>query len=584
MFRKLSQPKKAATPLAGGCLSLFGLPFFAAGAFMSFLYFSGLVQWWQAQRWEEVPCRIESAELKKSSDSDSTSYKTTAIYHYRYHGRDYRGDRVSFGSGSDNVGSFQHDAHQELTAHSRTGQPFRCYVDPSKPESSVLYRILRWQLQAFLSIFVLTFPAVGAGLVLVGILGLRESKVEGRLRNAFPDKRWKWKTAWAGQSIPEVASRTNLAIFAYTIWFWLAVAPLIAAMLISGAFQNDRPAWAILILPLIGCIPAWQTFKRVRHRMAVGKCQFELRDWPANPGGSLRGEILLARPLPTGTTVELTVECTKSFTRSSGDGSSTTTEKFWSHQENVPSQMIRSDLSGCRVPVVFQLPTAPESTLDLSETTRYRWNLHLRVPGTSIHSVFEIPVFRDGQTITEGAVVETPAIPVPTDELPALLASRKIQSNFDANGFPISILCPPARNFSIILFLTLFNLVWTAVAAFLIIQHAPLIFRLVWPISATAIWCSIIWMALHKRSVTFDGNGLVITHQFALVIWKHSFGKKDIVGFSHDTNMSSGNQSFYRVRLESVIGKKETLADGITESNTAAALVSQLEKWKQSQA
>lgn len=583
MFRKISEPKKAAPTMAGGCLSLFGLPFFAAGAFMSFLYFSGLVQWWQAQTWEEVPCQIESAEIKNSSDSDSKSSKATAVYHYRYHGRDYRGDRVSFGSGSDNVGSFQHDAHQELASHTRTGQPFRCYVDPLKPERAVLYRILRWQMQVFLSIFVLTFPAVGAGLVLAGVLSLRESKEEARLRRAFPDKRWKWKTAWAGQSIPEDASRTNLVIFAYTFWFWLAVTPLLAAMLISGAFQNERPAWAVLILPLIGGIPAWLTFKRIRHRMAVGKCQFVLRNWPANPGGGLHGEILLARPLPTGTTIELTMECTKSVTRSSGDGSSTTTEKFWSHQENVPPQMIRSDLSGCRVPVAFQLPVAPESTINVSENTRYRWNLHLRVPGTSIHSAFEIPVFGDGQAITDAALMESPAIPIPTDELPALLASRKIHSSFDANGFPQSIVCPPARNFSIILFLTLFNLVWTAAAVFLVIQHAPLMFRLVWPISATAIWCSIIWMALHKRSVALDGNGLVITHQFAFVIWKRSFGKKDIVRFSHDTNMSSGNQSFYRVRLESVIGKKETLADGITESNTAAALVTQLEQWRKSQ-
>jgi hypothetical protein len=44
--------------------------------------------------------------------------------------------------------------------------------------------------------------------------------------------------------------------------------------------------------------------------------------------------------------------------------------------------------------------------------------------------------------------------------------------------------------------------------------------------------------------------------------------------------MTSNNTSFYRVRLESVLGKKTTLADGITESTTATALVKRLEAWK----
>jgi hypothetical protein len=46
--------------------------------------------------------------------------------------------------------------------------------------------------------------------------------------------------------------------------------------------------------------------------------------------------------------------------------------------------------------------------------------------------------------------------------------------------------------------------------------------------------------------------------------------------------MSSNQTSFYRVRLESVLGKKKTLADGITEATTAAALVKRLDRWKKS--
>ena len=67
---------KSSKSLSGGCLALFGLPFLAAGLFMSGLYFYGYAKWWAAQSWEEVPCWIESAELKRSSGSDSDTLQS----------------------------------------------------------------------------------------------------------------------------------------------------------------------------------------------------------------------------------------------------------------------------------------------------------------------------------------------------------------------------------------------------------------------------------------------------------------------------------------------------------------------------
>lgn len=129
-------------------------------------------------------------------------------------------------------------------------------------------------------------------------------------------------------------------------------------------------------------------------------------------------------------------------------------------------------------------------------------------------------------------------------------------------------------------FLIVFNLIWTAAAVFLIKQEAPLIFRIIWPVSAAGIWVGVIWSLLHQRRTTFSPLGVEVRNQLGPVSWTQSFEKAHITDFSHDTNMSSGNQSFYRVRLESVLGKKKTLVDGITESTTAAALVKRLEAWK----
>ena len=45
--------------------------------------------------------------------------------------------------------------------------------------------------------------------------------------------------------------------------------------------------------------------------------------------------------------------------------------------------------------------------------------------------------------------------------------------------------------------------------------------------------------------------------------------------------MQSGNQFYYRVRVETTFGKTKTLIDGITESVTAETLAKRLEDWRQ---
>ncbi len=583
--------------LSGGCLSLFGLPFLAAGLFMSGLYFSGFTKWWSARSWEEIPCWIESAELKVNRGDDNDTYETLATYRYIYQGRTYHGDQVSFGGGGDNIGKFQQKAHRELSAHlgkkpaaaeadprQDTARPFRCYVNPADPGESVLYRILRWEMQAFMAIFALTFPAVGVGLVVGGIVSTAESRKAKALQKLHPGEPWKWQSQWAQNTIPESATKWRAALYLYTLWSGIIVFTLIASAALSGAFQINAMTWLLAIFVALWCVPGWFSIKRFRHRLAVGSARFEPREMPAWPGGVMEGAILLQRPPPMRLSTEVDLTCEKSITTSSGKNSNTTTEKIWSHQESVPPDAVSRDLSGFRLPVRFTLPAdAPGSGPGTDGSVKHTWKLRFKVPGTAIDGAFEVPVFRTEKSPApaEGIPSAAPSIlDGASADLPALLAARRIRAEFDASGAPLSIICPPARNRAMIVFFIIFDLIWTAAAVFLIIQEAPLIFRIVWPASAAAIWVGVIWSLLHKRSVTFDSAGVNVRNQLGPVIWMQGFEKSQITGFSHDTNMSSGNTKFYRVRLESVIGKRKTLVDGITESTTAEALVKRLEAWK----
>ena len=580
-------------------MSLFGLPFFIAGLFVSGLYFRGYSDWWRARNWVEVPCWIESAELKASQGDDSTSYQALATYRYEYEGRLYQGDRVTFGTGSDNIGDFQKKAHRELASHlvgkakgaedpGKKGKrkPFRCYVNPDKPAESVLYRVLRWPMQAFMAVFALTFPAVGAALVAGGWIAVRSAKKDLALKAMHPGEPWLWKSGWAQTSIPESLGSWRKGLFSYTVWSGLVILPLIAATALSGAFQSDEKASFLFAFVLLWCVPAWFSIRRFRQYMAVGKPRFEMTQIPACPGGLLEGAVLLARPPAFRGDAEVELTCVKQLTRKTSDGDSTATEKIWSHTQNVPMDQLTHDVSGFRLPVSIALPPdAPLSGASDDPKTSHLWSLRFKVPGTVIQPMFEVPVFHteNSPPSLKKPVAEVSSVhDFAAMDLSALLAARHLRAQFDSNGFPTLIVCPPARHRGLIVFLILFDVVWTAAAVYLIQSDAPTIFRMVWPVSATVIWLIVLYQLLHSRKVVFDATGLEILNKVGP--WTHTakVEKSQIVGFSHDTNMSSNNKNFYRVRLENVFGKKQTLVDGITESTTAAALASRLDEWRKS--
>jgi hypothetical protein len=95
----------------------------------------------------------------------------------------------------------------------------------------------------------------------------------------------------------------------------------------SGAFATERSTWLLLIFVALWAIPLWATIKSLRHRLAAGATRFEPAESPAWPGGTLRGAVLLDKPLPMRGTAELSLVCERSETRGTVDGSSTTTEK-----------------------------------------------------------------------------------------------------------------------------------------------------------------------------------------------------------------------------------------------------------------
>jgi hypothetical protein len=114
-------------------------------------------------------------------------------------------------------------------------------------------------------------------------------------------------------------------------------------------------------------------------------------------------------------------------------------------------------------------------------------------------------------------------------------------------------------------------------------QNAPLIFKLIWGLSAPAILLLAVYLLLHSRRLQLSGSTMTLTNRVGPFFSKtETFEPRHIVQFMHDNYLRSGNVHFYRLRLETTFGKKLTLADGLTEEATAQKLANRLMKWKRS--
>ncbi len=591
MLKSNPMPSSAARPvkqISGGCAMLFGLPFIIAGLAVGlFLYFPAMSSWWSARGWEEVPCWIETANLKASSGSKGgTTHKAEAGYRYEYAGRTYHSDQVSLSGGSDNLGDFQQKAHRQLQALAGKARPFRCYVNPARPEQAVLFRELRWGLMLLMSVFPMVFPLAGIVVSAGGWGQARNASLGKKLAAQHPGEPWRWKCEWAGEAIQ--ASQDGLPfILGIAGWILLVQAPLALALVISGALSQSLLSALALLPSLLGLIPLGIAWQRVKTRLALGRPALVLKQMPVMPGRALAGELRLERALSPLMTLHVRVLCQSQITRRSGDSSTTAKETIWEHSETFSAAEARREISGVALPLHIDSPPGlPCPTIGLSagDHEPHAWLMEVRASQGGKPAVLPLPVFRAARDAQAAVTEENHAEEVgalDTAQLAARLEKGGIHAVFDAAGTPTQVDCLPGRFRSLSIFLLIFGVIWSAAFFFMVKQGAPLLFRFIWGVTSPLIFGIGLWMLLHRRRIEIVAGELRLLNSIgSLYSWHETYAPRHLVAFTYDTNMQSGNQFYYRVRATTTFGKTKTLIDGLTESVTAETLVQWLDDWR----
>jgi hypothetical protein len=543
-----------------GCLILFALPFAGVGLFMTGLTVVTLSRSFSAQGWERVPCQIQSVQNRGSSDGDSS--QTKAGYKYEFGGKTYTGDRVSFHGGGDNIGSFQHRVHHELQRHHKDGKPFMGYINPGNPEEAVLYPNPRWEMIAFYMMFGLVFGGAGFGLMIGGVWAGKKVKREEARKREMPGEPWRWKEEWASGEIKSSnkAGMIGILIFA-GLWNLIAIPAGIFVIINEVMEGGDKGALFVLIFPGVGLLLILWAIRAVIQWRKFGTSILKMASVPGVTGGKLAGVVTTPVHVTPEDGFHLSLRCVRRTETGSGKHRRTHESIEWEDERTMSRELFPDDPTQSAVPILFAIPFDAKQTDESNSRNQVVWRLEVtaRVPGVDYAATFEVPVFRTAESSTDFVLDESSIEPFVAERDPeeGLRQAGIVMTRRGAGATEFYV--PPARAFGSAIGLTLFAVVWTAAVVFMIMKKAPILFPIVFGLFDVLILLGLVdvWFAANRVVVSHGGvsarGGLLALGR------EQSVDADQIESIRPVTNMQSGNQVFYSIKLYRRGGKGVTL-------------------------
>ena len=212
------------------CTSLLmTLPFLGIGIFGLVVVISTLLEWYQIKQWHEIEAYILEADLVTISTGKGWSSQTVARYRYTVDDRIYENTRVQIES--DNMNSFNRTMYRQLEKYRGKNKPFRCYIDPTNPGKSVLFREIDWGLLGVIMLLPVFFGSVG----LTGVIIFLNPCIFNYAK-PVPVYPWSFPITWNIFSLPAwimLYGAWNEGYEGYYGALWVAIFPLIGLLLIG---------------------------------------------------------------------------------------------------------------------------------------------------------------------------------------------------------------------------------------------------------------------------------------------------------------------------------------------------------------
>lgn len=555
-------------------LGLFALPFLATGIWMLWSITTTLAEWQEMKGWERVNAHLVSGGYSSHSGDDSTTYEAYAEYTYTFNGQSYTGHRAAIGSGADNIGSFQEDLGRRLSA--AQGRNIEIFVDPERPEQSVVNRDIRWAMIGFKSIFVVAFGGFGA-LMFFGIF--RAPNEEKDLtKPEYAEKPWLANDDWQTQEIGSSSKATMYFAWGFTV-LWNAISAPLPFIIWDEVWKKDNyPALLGLLFPLVGMGLLVWAIRRTLEWTRFGNVPLVLDPYPGSIGGHVGGTFEINYPYDTSAQFIVTLASVYSYESGSGKNRSQSEKVLWQDTAVAHTEV---GLYGTRIVFRFDVPAGlkpSEAHHTGSDHHLWRLNLKAELPGIDIDRDYEIPVYATAQKSARLSQRAIDASETATLEMEDRNARAKIRTIPGASGEEMYY--PMGRNIAPAITGMIVGACFLGPGAFMVWHEGMWIFGgIFFVIGALIFFCSL-YMPINSLRVGRDSSGAIFTVRKILGIpVKHGSAMpgdiQSLVAESHfGTNSGAKHVKHYTIYANLGGKKKIVLGEGFHGTGEAdAALV-----------
>lgn len=184
-----------------------------------------------------MACRILSAQVKRHSDSDGTTYSVDIVYAYEFDGRQYKSNRYGFVGGS----SSGYKGKARIVEYYKTAASPVCFVNPDGPWEAVLKR--GWHLGLLLALFPLPFLAIGVGGVIWTIKNSGKHKLKATTEQWLPEQ--DQEPSLGVLSVSDMGTGAVVLKSKHSAWGKL-VGSIVAAVFWNGIIFSLVRAWSTM--------------------------------------------------------------------------------------------------------------------------------------------------------------------------------------------------------------------------------------------------------------------------------------------------------------------------------------------------
>lgn len=554
-------------------LFLFALPFFGVGVWMGYSIAGDLVDAWQMQKWTPVEAELRDGGYHSHDSDDGYTYEAYARYRYSFAGVHYENDRVAIAGGADNIGDFQRDLGQRLSAALRRGGHITVYVNPGTPAEAVVDRSLRWGLIGFKAIFFLVFGGVGTGLIIWAFMAPREKELSAP---GLRDSPWLANDDWQSAVIRSGSRASMWFAWGFALLWNLISAPLPFLVYEEVIEKHNLLAVIGLLFPLVGLGLLVWAIRRTREWHRFGPAPVTLDPFPGSIGGNVGGRIDVRLPFEPSRRFAVTLTSLFSHESGSGDNRSRRERADWQDKQVAHAT---AGPYGTRLSFRFDVPDdlhASDAAKSGDAWHLWRLNLRAELPGADIDRDYEIPVYPTRQKSRGLSGLSIDAAKSAQKQFDLEDIRRRIRLSEGIAGK--SMLYPAGRYLSSGLAGCLFGAIFTTAGWFLLTHEGATILGSVFGMVGLLIMLSALYFALNSLEILQDGAELkTIRRIFAIPIRQKSMRRADFVRFSMRSSMSTqsgGNHvMYYSVFAHDRAGQKLTLGEGFQGASQAEAAI-----------